>query len=402
MPSRPKPFVYRGWYCTNAGGVPQKKLCREEEGLKKAELALARLLVQRADGTAKARPRATHAPGLEGPRSPTVAETYDAFMDVKKTETRKGTYDWYRDKLDAFYERFGTRALNSITYEEGLAYKDWLRQDNPWVKGKTPMKGLGNASVNHHVRAAKTLLEWACKPSRRDKYGMTINPWEELKYLPEKPRERLITDEEFRHLLDHCTDGNVSGGAADFRDMLLVLRHSTLRPGELRLLRWDYVRWGQNVIVFPPEVIKIGRRREPTLTADAERVLLSRKERVGARGDAYVFPTAGEDASGRRTAGASGWHQKADSFSQRFRRLFNRCVKKGLIEQERAGERIVPYSTRHTRITELAGQGHSHADIMHDAGHVNPMTTERYKHLAGSDVAARIRKKDASTAGGED
>jgi hypothetical protein len=30
---------------------------------------------------------------------------------------------------------------------------------------------------------------------------------------------------------------------------------------------------------------------------------------------------------------------------------------------------------------------------MFDAGHVNPQTTERYKHLAGSHVASRIRSK---------
>jgi len=32
----------------------------------------------------------------------------------------------------------------------------------------------------------------------------------------------------------------------------------------------------------------------------------------------------------------------------------------GLIEKEKAGERIVAYSTRHTRITELFVEGNDH------------------------------------------
>src|SRR4051794_1027484 len=107
MPRKAKPFLYRGWYCTNAGGVPQQKLCKEEEGFKKAEIALARLIVQRADGVQEGgvkvagpgikadlppvlptrQPQANYAPGLGGPQPKTVAEVYDEFMDIKKAET---------------------------------------------------------------------------------------------------------------------------------------------------------------------------------------------------------------------------------------------------------------------------------------------------------------------------
>jgi hypothetical protein len=135
MARRAKPFRYRGWYCTNAGGVAQQKLCREEEGYKNAEIALARLLVQRDDAKKEGNltvpgpgiraelppvlPTQQFATGLAGPQPKTVAEVYDDFMAVKKAETAEETYEWYQDKLDTFFERFATRPVASITYEEG-------------------------------------------------------------------------------------------------------------------------------------------------------------------------------------------------------------------------------------------------------------------------------------------
>jgi integrase len=249
--------------------------------------------------------------------------------------------------------------------------------------------------VNHHVRAAKTLLEWASKPSRRAKYGLHGNEWVELKYLTERPRERIMTEEEFGHLLTQCSDGNVPGAAEDFREILTTLRFTTMRPGELRLLRWEYVQWQHNRIVFPPQVIKTRRRREVVLIERTKRCLLHRRRRLERQGKAvsgYVYPATANDGRGPFDAERP---MKQRSLSQRFRRLFLRCVRLGLIEAEKTGERLVPYSTRHTRITELFVEGNDHAVVMHDAGHVIPATTERYKHLAGSHVAASIRAKDS-------
>jgi integrase len=370
MARRSKPFLYRGWYCTNAGGVPQQKLCREEQGHKSAEVALARLLVQKADAKQEGKlavpgpgVRAIaeqYAPGLAGPQPKTVAEVFNDFMTVKKAETDEATYSWYQDKLAAFYNRFATRPISSIDYEEGLTYKSWLRKEKKWKRGKKPMKGLGNTTVNHYVRAAKTLLGWACKPSRRQKYGMSVNPWEEIKYLTEKSRERLITDEEFRHLIANCTDGNVAGGAQDFREMLTVLRYTTMRPGELRVLQWDYVQWDNNRLVFPPTVIKTRNRREATMIDMAKNTLLARKARLeasGAKVSGYVFPVAKINSQGKRTTVGSDQHQSSGGLAQRVRRLMTRCVNLGLIEKEKAGETIVAYSTRHTRSPSCSSRG---------------------------------------------
>jgi hypothetical protein len=281
MPRKPKPYVKDGWYCTSIGGTPHQKLCRVEKGEREAELALARLIVQRADAERQGITAPTPGPGIQsliinpqalaGPCSPTVSTVLDSFMDVKQSETADGTYEWYKHKLQPIHERFGGHALNSVTYEEGLAYKNWLRKEKPWMKGELPKKGIGTTSTNAYVRAAKTFFEWASKPNRRASTGLMVNPWEEIKLYPEKPRERLITDGEMRILLEHCTDGNCSGGAQDFREQLLCLRHTTMQPGELRQLKGDYIDWDEHRIVFPLHIIKTRSRRETAMLDRVEK-----------------------------------------------------------------------------------------------------------------------------------
>ncbi len=235
------------------------------------------------------------------------------------------------------------------------------------------------------MRSAKILLNWAAKASRR---YIDFNPWEEIGYLTERARKRIITDEEFTHLLANCADGNISGGARDFREQLLVLRHTGMRPGELRLLKWGYVQWDRHKIVFPPTVIKTRSRRAVTMTEKVEQVLGERKKRCG---EGYVFPGVGTNIDGKRAAVASDRHIHAGPFSQRFRRLFNRCVELGLIEKEKSGEKLVLYSSRHTRITELVTNGLGMKVVMEEAGHKVPNTTNRYMHLADKDVTNQVR-----------
>jgi integrase len=327
----------------------------------------------------------------------TVAKVHDEFLDFKEANNSEGTYTWYRDKLKPFFKRFAHLPVASLTLNDGFAYKKWLVSEKPWKKGKADRVGVGDTTVNQYIRAAKTLLGWASESSRRSEYGVQRNEWEEIRYEPEKPRERILTDEEFRDLLDHCTDGNVTGGARDFREILVTLRYTTMRPGELRKLRWDYIHWDHGLIVFPAKVIKIRRRREVTMIRAVQVVLQARKARCeqgGQQVGGYVFPAAGKDRNGKRAAVNSERPITQPALSQRFGRLVQRCIDGGLIRAEKNGERIVPYTTRHTRITEMFVLGHDHATVMHDAGHLNPNTTERYKHFAGPDVAKKINSLD--------
>jgi integrase len=134
-----------------------------------------------------------------------------------------------------------------------------------------------------------------------------------------------------------------------------------------------------------------------------EEVLVGRKRRLEAQGmkaEGFVFPGVGKDRRGKRAAVAGDRHIKANSFSQRFRRLVERCVKLNLIEKEKAGERLVLYSSRHTRITEMVAAGLPAKVVMDEAGHKVPTTTNRYTHLADEFVTETVRKQAGRQVGG--
>ena len=79
------------------------------------------------------------------------------------------------------------------------------------------------------VKTAKTVLNWAGE----DEVGsLSKNPWKKIKKLPERGRERIVTDEEFRALVRHCSD-------LLFKEILFVLRYTAARPGKLRKLTSD-------------------------------------------------------------------------------------------------------------------------------------------------------------------
>jgi len=407
MPRRAKPYKYRGWYVTDSGGVPHHKLSPIELGMIEAERELRKYLT-RLDEERRENP--TPGPGVrhaaippDCPHGKKVHEVHDEFLDAKKTDGEALTYKHYVDKLLPFYERFGTRVVASLTEADGIAYKKYLMEEKEWKKGKKKMKGLGACSVNHHLRAARTFLNWCCKPGRR---LITHNPWADIKLLKEHGRERLVTDVEFQALLKHCSGcryvakpGHKKGDCLlcrhgeELRQILIVMRHTTMRPGELRQLEWDEVELERHRLVMTPKKIKTRRRRVISLLPEVEQVLEARRQAaIAAHGKAegLVFPEV------------DGEERERVSFSQRFRRLRTRAVKAGDLQEAKKGEKLVLYSTRHTRITEMFVEGNEQHVVMAESGHVVPATTERYKHLADDYVTNRVRKNARSKASGGD
>lgn len=381
MARPPRPFVYRGHFVSSFGGVKNQKLCREEEGFKAAQAALARLMVKRADGEQE---RPTPGPGIRvSPDSKSqrlVADLFNEFMRLKQVETSEPTFNYYRECLTPLFEKFGTRPLMSITLQDGLFYKNFLMREIEWKKGKKKMRGLGACSVNHRVRCARMMFGWAAKASRQ---YIPNNPWDEVKYLPEKERERLITDTEFSAMLQEATHGSHRGGDRDMREMLLLLRNTGMRPGEMRHLRWNYIQHDRHCIIFPADVIKTRNRRQVTTNDVVEKLLEERQKRLGSR-SGYVFP--GGDRSDPEKK------MNLEVLSRRFRRLFDRCAKLKLVDETVSGERLVGYLIRHARLTELAAAKLPLKSLMQEAGHSNAKTTQRYVHLSQVYTASLVRE----------
>lgn len=380
MARRPSFYKKAGWYVTSFGGIQHRKLCRIEEGERNAQIQLARLLVKTEDG-----PKPLKKGGIA-----TVSEAHDDFLDAKHVEAATGTYEFYRVGLKMFHEMFGRRELKSLTYNDGVQYKKALID-----------AGLKTNTINSRLQVAKGLLNWASAPSRQQQYLLTSNPFSELKRYPVKSRERIITDDEFQAVLQAMVKhGNrsVDGSTEAAHEAFGLLRLTTMRPQELRFLRWEYIRWAEHRVVFPLQFIKTRTRREVTLTDSAEELLRNRAERLKSHGndvsEGYVFFYPAR-VGARRTANIySGQILSASAFSSKWRRAIKAAVKAKTIQETTDVGTLVPYSFRHTRITELVMEGHQFPVIMSEAGHASPKTTLRYVHLASSHVTESIREAD--------
>lgn len=379
MPRTPKPYASKGWYRTNAGGVQGYKLCKVEEGLSKATRLLQTYLGKLALAAEEGGSARSVGAGIRAdvPGDKLVGEVHDEFLDVKKVESEPRTYEHYVQKLKPFLERFGHRTIGSLTEQDGIAFKKWVLTEREWTRGpkkpgleKKKVKGVGPTTCNHFLRSAKTLLNWAAHSKRR---YIASNPWDDIKLLKERPRERLITDEEFRHLSEQASDD-------DFRELLLFMRYTTARPGEARMVTWDMVDWDGHCIRLDPRRVKTRRARTLTLLPEVEDMLHRRRERTGGEGVIFRHARGGE------------WDEV--SISQRFRRLRTRCVRLGLIKEEKNGEKLVLYSTRHTRNVEMIrDQGIDIAVASKEMGHAHISTTvKHYLHLTDGDVTEAVRR----------
>lgn len=403
MGRQPKPYRKGKNFCTSIGGRKHHVLCQISEGIAAANIALNRLIIQ--DEEERLRARTPHSVGETDEHhaangkfhgSPLVATAIEEFMDHKVANKRQGTSKWYLKNLSLFRERYGLRQVHSISLADANAFKDYLLHES--VNQRTGKKNdYSPATINHRLRSCKVFFAWVCRPSNQPRYQLRFNPFEEVEMLQVRGRERIVTAEEWVALEANVTSGGVRYAAREMKDILCVMRHTTLRPSEVLVMRWEYIDWtkGAERIVIPAEFIKTRDRREALLDEELLPVLRSRRElfdQMGKPKTGLIFSKPGY-LDGKRTASASEEGLKITAFATRFGRLVKRCVKKGLIEERVNGEKLVPYSTRHTAITKRFYEGHDPAFIQADAGHTSPLTTERYKHLAGSKVARAMHAK---------
>lgn len=370
MPRQARPFLHRGWYITEVGGT-RRKLCREEDGLPKAQELLDRLKVERHDGGGRLPPELT------------VAEAAALFL--REVETDKGpdhrTFTFYQRNLQRLIARVGNRRLRTITQQDATAYKGWLKSDartkptgrrrgQKLGKVRTPT-GLGPTSVNHHLRSAKRLFNWCIL---HEPPLLHRSPFRGVKLEEEHGRERVITDEEFSALLAACSSD-------EQRDFLRVTRQTAARPEDIRRLTWAMIDWDAHCWVFTKhKTATTQRQKKPrfvTMIEAVEALLRQRRERLGNPPKiAHVFTN--ED----------GRPWDADDLSQWFRRLRERA---GIAAKD--GENIVLYSHRHTRLTELAGSMNPHL-LQKLAGHTTFTTTLRYLHVPGQEVREAAEEAD--------
>jgi integrase len=318
MGRKARPYIWRDWYVTEAGGKGIHKLCPVADGIDKAVDEL-----ERWQEKCRKEKEAAAEAGLVQTDTPyTVAEAAAEFLAHKKV-ARPKSFDFYRWFVSRFVEWYGVMELAKLRLAHGTQFMTRLQE-----------LGLENATVNRHVVSAKGALNYAV-----DNDLLLKNPWKKLPALPERQRERVVTDEEFNKLVGACDRCIAYRGQAVrskeenvrlMKDVLYILRYTAMRPGELRKLRWDHVKWELNLIVIPAEEQKTGttaknpKDRVVPMLDEAEAILKARRAKYSHQ--PLVFPNLN----------GSQWGD-AD-FAHRFMRLRKRA---GLDAPDGNGERLV-------------------------------------------------------------
>jgi integrase len=217
-------------------------------------------------------------------------------------------------------------------------------------------------TINHAIISLKRCWNWAIQsdllPAR--------NPFDKMPLLYTEGRQRVMTDGEFQALLRHSSD-------SCFRRVLIALRYTSARPGEVRDLTWAQVDWENHRWVLHRDkasrTSKIKRARIIPMCHCVEKLL--RWLHLRAEDRPHVF------------LNSKGERWTKDAFVQRMDSLRRRAK----IATDENGESLVLYHHRHTYLTRAAASvGISGPMLQQLAGHTDPRTTERYAHLAGKEI----------------
>jgi integrase len=348
MPRPAKPYLSRGWYVTNLGGKRQR-LCPQADGLRAARDALLRVQQEHQDNGGRP------FPGLS------VVELAALFLDTVKVEKAQDTYAVYQRWLTEFAKLHGGKQARLITRLEAQQFKNDLAR-RTWVRNKQPARPYKPKTVNHALIALKRCWNWGIE----SEILPPKNPFSKIPLLHTEGRQRVMTDEEFQALLRHSTDSR-------FRQILIALRYTSARPGEVRNLTWAQVDWVNHRWVI--------HRHKSSRTAKVSKPKIIPMCPCVENLTRWLHARQGDQPHVFLNSRGQPWTK--DAFVQRMDGLRQRA---GIVADEN-GENLVLYHHRHTFLTAAASnEGISGPMLQQLAGHTDPRTTERYAHLANKDI----------------
>jgi len=186
--------------------------------------------------------------------------------------------------------------------------------------------------------------------------------------MPEGEHGRDISDAEFRALLRLSN--------ANFRRVLIFLRFSGCRPGEMSSLEWDQVHWESASIVKHKHKTK-HKTRKPRRVALTHllRALLTWIQRRQGPGQTHVF------------LNADGRPWNGDALCKHLRRKR---------ELSGLGDDVKLYGCRHAYGTNAVLNGVELPILADLMGHRNTSTTEIYVHLSGLHEYLNQRAEEAA------
>ena len=232
--------------------------------------------------------------------------------------------------------------------------------------------GSSPANTNNALRTLRRMLrkahEWQLIRSVPvvklvEEHGREelLEPWMEMKLL-------AVTEIGRTPIGKHAPK-SINYSWKPFRDVLLIMLDTGMRPGEIFRMRWEHVKWDQEVI-FVPRSKSRKSKRNVGMTERVKAALLGRKREAN---QGWVFP------SSRATSGHIETVQKQ----------FNRAKRLAGIP-----ESIVLYCARHRFSTDaMEGTGNLMA-VMDAMGHSKMDVTRLYQHPGTKQIRDAIERRN--------
>jgi integrase len=249
--------------------------------------------------------------------------------------TRRG---WRKElsKLKVLVRHFGSRMLGDVTTYDVECFK---------AERKKTMAG---ATVNRDLALLKTMYNKAAQW----KFFRGENPVRGVGFFAEQQKERILSDEEARRLVESSTKS--------LKPVVIVALNTGMRMSEILGLRWENVDFTRRFIFV--ERSKNGRSRKVPMNSEVLKTLAGLQR----NGNEFVFPK--ERSSGPLRS---------------VRTAFLNALRKAKIANVRF------HDLRHTFATNLVMNGVDLVTVKEILGHSEIAMTVRYSHPSDS------RKMDA-------
>jgi integrase len=274
---------------------------------------------------------------LSAPDSPlTVAAVADLFLDWCQRHNEPRTYEWYKDFLQDFCDRYGSvQALEVKPYH----VTRWLDSHAGW----------GDSTRRCAITAVKRIFNWADAEAL-----LAGNPLRQVRKPPVQRRDRIMSEAERQEIFGAIKD-------EEFRDFVFALEQTGCRPSEVSRVAAENVDLQHGLWVFTDHTTrkKTGRDRVVYLTpamVDLTRKLLSKHP----CGPLFLAPRSG----------------------RAFTRNGIRCRFRQLRKKLPHLKGVISYTYRHSYVTDALENGVGVAQVAELLGHVGTeMVMRHYQHL---------------------
>ncbi|WP_428305821.1 tyrosine-type recombinase/integrase [Lacipirellula sp.] len=262
----------------------------------------------------------------------TVKNLFRRFLEWTEANRSEGTHAFYKRYLESFQVHVGGKRVTSLH----------PRDVERWIELK--FSHCSSTTKSDLMKAVARAIHWGMQ-----KRYIKGNPLLGMDKPARKPRELVLTPEQFKQVMSHVTD-------QEFRDYLNFLWLTGCRAMEIRIIERRHVDGG--TITLPASEAKGKKHVRVIYLNDAGKKIINRLIKVNPNGPLF------------RNLGGIPWN--ANSVRCRFRLLKDKCEIPALCAT----------TLRHSWATNALKSGMDSTTASILMGHQDPATLIRnYQHL---------------------